>query len=124
MTGVERRKQPRFTIPAEVQILPQAEDESGPIDVARARNVSIGGVYIAAEDGEHPQLVAGARFDIVVTHHGTSVRSAGRVIRRDPGDGTRPPGIGIVFEDIDPENQALLRQLIVRASRGPDTTKE
>lgn len=119
MTADDRRRQPRFAIPAEVQILLPGDD--GEIDVARARNVSIGGVYIAAEAADHPALVPGTSVEIVVSHHGTSVRSPGRVIRRDPGNsGDRPAGIGIVFEEIDPENQARLRALIVRASRGPE----
>jgi hypothetical protein len=110
----DRRAKPRYLIPAEVQILRDTE-----IDVARARNLSIGGLYIAAAEIEHLALEPGARFDVVVSHHGTSVRSPARVIRQDPGDGERPPGIGIVFDAIDPENQALLRALIVRASRNP-----
>ena len=109
MTAADRRQQPRFTIPAEVQILPAEDAEDRAIDLARARNVSVGGVYLAVDAADHPRLVPGGRFEIVVTHHGTSVRSIGRVIRRDPG-------IGIVFEEMDPENQARLRQLIVRAS--------
>ncbi len=116
----DRRQKQRFAIPAEVQILRESDDGASEIDVARARNLSIGGVYIAAAEVDHPALTPGARFDIVVSHHGTSVRSPARVIRRDPGEGARPPGIGIVFEEIDPENQALLRALIVRASRGQD----
>jgi hypothetical protein len=110
----ERRRQPRYAVGAEVQLLlPEGE-----IDLARARNLSIGGVYIAAADGEHLDLAPGTQIDVVVSHQGTSVRSPGRVIRRDPGDGeNRPAGIGIVFEEMDPENQQRLRALIVRASR-------
>lgn len=113
MTGIERRREPRLPVAADVQLL--VGDE---IQEVLARNLSVGGIYVAADPEAFPTLLPGTQLDVVVSWHGTSIRCPARIARRDPGDpGRRPPGIGIVFEEIDPESLARLRALIVRASR-------
>lgn len=102
----ERRRAPRYAVWAEVEIVLGDDTE-----LRFARNLSMSGAFVDVEGDEHPDLRPGARLQVVISRQGTSIRCPARVVRREPS------GMGVLFEDLDPDTQAQLRALIVRASR-------
>jgi hypothetical protein len=125
---MDKRSHERFEVMAEVQAT-----SDGEVHVFTARNLSVGGIYLEAGHDEHAWLAPGQHLDLTIALGHRSdvdatdapappppivVNCRAKVLRRDPGDGTkRPPGFGVVIQDIDPENVTRLRALIARATR-------
>jgi tRNA 2-thiouridine synthesizing protein A len=103
----DRRTAARHEIRAQVQIL---GDE---IHVTRSKNLSLGGALLDAPAELGTALAPGAKLELVVSFGGTSLQAPARVIRQIGPQG----GVGLVFEGLDDEALALLRSLIVKASR-------
>lgn len=116
-----RRAYPRIELYAQVEI-----PREGHIEVLVAHNLSEGGVFLSARPDECRWLVAGTSFDLAIAlaDGGNDpvadellVQAKGRVVHRDRGADRGIPGIGVTFEEIDDENRAQLRAMLVRARK-------
>jgi hypothetical protein len=88
-----------------------------------ARHVSLLGAFVEIVPEEYPEIAPGAVCDLILVGMGegdddTEVRCRAVVIRREdaPPPG-RPAGAGLLFDGLDEENAAALRELILRSSR-------
>src|SRR5579872_5105913 len=97
----ERRHAPRFEVIAQANV--GSGDEAYLIPV---RNISATGVFLEGNPAEHPGLTAGVEVELVLSAAaaGTAddevmnVRCKGRVVRIEPGKGTRAGGFGLTIE--------------------------
>ena len=120
----ERRKHERVHLLAEVQI-PHDDD----LEVLFGRDLSEGGIFLAAGPDESPWLLPGVPVDLTIAlasepggPDGLTIKARGRVMWRLDRSSGAQPGIGVAFEQLDEENRdALLRVLAhVRAGAGDD----
>lgn len=110
----ERRRAPRFSVSTQVELVFPA---SGRL-TTDARNLSILGVYVSTVPQDLPGLQPGSRLEVVIAPASEAISCPARVVRRDPGrEGLRPPGLGIVFDELSPDTLEKVRAFIVRASR-------
>ena len=107
----DRRKHERVEMVAEVQI---PHDEV--IEILFARDLSEGGVFLAAAPDDSPWLLPGVPVDlalsVAVEDAHLIVRARGRVVWRQDASSGRTPGIGVAFEELDPESLRVLRRAL------------
>ncbi len=109
-------------IRAEVQL-----DKSGRIERMTAHNISVGGAFLETTLYDHIDFKTGGRCEITLhvgentpahaVEEGHTVHAHARIVRRDPGGGGRPSGLGVVFEHVDLDNLNRLRALVKRADQ-------
>ena len=114
---VERREHERVLIRAEVVLRKGVH-----VERMTARDVSIAGAFLETSLFDHIDLKTGSRFDLTLhvdeegpTHaveDGHTIHAQARIVRRDPGGNGRPSGIGVVFENVDPDNMERIRALV------------
>jgi hypothetical protein len=119
--SADRRQHERISILAQVQVT-----HDGEVEILTATNLSVGGTFLEAAPDEHPEYQAGTPVDLMLcvseenpAHlaEDGSVRTKGRIVRRDQGSDDRPAGIGIEFEQLDADNLSRLRLLLGRAKQ-------
>lgn len=87
------------------------------------RDISTTGLYLQAKEDLAPDT--SCQFSIVL-QSGTAestIRGLGRVVRLDVSEGSER-GVGICFEDMDPESQSLLWRVIQYNSHATDRGDE
>lgn len=121
MSRRERRRHERVELLAEVEI---PHDEQ--IEILLARDLSPGGVFLAAQPDESPWLLPGVPVDLAIApsaeeEGGLLIRARGRVVWRQDASSGRQPGIGVAFETLDEDSRTALHQLLARiqARQGP-----
>ncbi|MCA9668117.1 MAG: PilZ domain-containing protein [Myxococcales bacterium] len=122
--GSERRRHPRLTLFAQVQLT--REDE---VHVMSARNVSLGGLFVDAEPEEAPELIVGRTVEVVLfapedaeaaeaaeatSEQPEDVVGSARIVRAEATSARS--GFGLQFTRLDPQNMRRLAQLLKRLS--------
>jgi uncharacterized protein (TIGR02266 family) len=105
--AVERRRSPRT--PVVVRVEYETVDE---MFSEFTRNVNEGGLFI---ETERP-LAVDEQVQLLFRLPGSPdpIKASGRVSWVSPGDGSAPPGMGIVFESLDQEARARIDALVKR----------
>ncbi len=77
-----------------------------------ARNINEGGLFVESET-PHP---LGTRVDLQFQLPGSDepAQLSGTVVRTSNGSGSEPPGMGIVFDDLDRQTRQRVDQLVRR----------
>ena len=77
-----------------------------------ARNINEGGLFVES-DTPHPP---GTRVDLQFKLPGGDepVQVSGSVVRTSPGSADEPPGMGIVFDDLDPQTRQRINEMVRR----------
>jgi len=81
-----------------------------------ARNINEGGLFVESET-PHP---LGTRVDLQFQLPGSDepVQVSGAVVRTSPGSADEPPGMGIVFDDLDSQTRQRIDELVRRLRAG------
>jgi len=81
-----------------------------------ARNINEGGLFVESET-HHP---LGTRVDLHFKLPGSDepVQVSGSVVRTSPGSSDEPPGMGIVFDDLDTQTRQRINELVRRLRAG------
>jgi hypothetical protein len=117
---MERRRHERHPIVADVRVAASGV----PADRMAAEDISLGGVFLRADLDAVPHYAVGTLCDLALfpsegtpVHRegGVTVHAQARVVRRDPGAGERPAGLGVAFETVDDDNLDRLRALVRRS---------
>jgi hypothetical protein len=107
----ERRRHSRAEVLMQAQV-----SHAGEVYVLATRDVSPGGAYLEGQPEDCPEMVLGALVDCAVfREEGAPAREVhlqARIVRIDPGAAGRPPGFGVVFESLAPEERARLAAMI------------
>jgi len=102
----QQRRHPRLPFAALVQIQTETLDISG-----MTHDISTTGLYLQSEE----ELAPDTSCQFAITLHSgmveSTIRGLGRVVRLDLPVGNYR-GVGIHFEDIDPQSQSLLWRVI------------
>jgi len=109
---IERRKHPRLSVMAQVQLTHDAE-----VHILEAANVSRGGLFLSGNPPDYPDLVAGADVDLVIFANNADELDAhasrARIARIEPETHEhQPAGFGLAFTAIDERNVTRLERLI------------
>jgi len=77
-----------------------------------ARNINEGGLFVESET-PHP---LGTRVDLQFQLPGSDepAQVSGTVVRTSDGSGSEPPGMGIVFDDLDSQTRQRVNNLVRR----------
>jgi len=77
-----------------------------------ASNVSERGIFVVTTD-LHP-LATPVSFELRTVDGATALKGEGRIAWTRPAgeEGAPPPGLGIAFTQLDPENRALVRRMV------------
>jgi len=99
---------------AEVEI-----PHDGNVEILFARDLSAGGVFLAALPEESPWLLPGVPVEVTIgstgdDESGPAIRARGRVVWRQDASSGRTPGIGVAFETLDDTALTALHRLLAR----------
>ncbi|HEY8153832.1 MAG TPA: TIGR02266 family protein [Myxococcota bacterium] len=77
-----------------------------------ARNINEGGLFV---ESETPHAL-GTRVDLQFKLPGGDepVQVSGSVVRTSPGSPDEPPGMGIEFDDLDPQTRQRINEMVRR----------
>ena len=81
-----------------------------------ARNINEGGLFVESETPHPP----GTRVDLhfQLPGSGEPVQVTGSVVRTSPGSVDEPPGMGIEFDDLDPQTRQRINEMVRRLRAG------
>ena len=81
-----------------------------------ARNINEGGLFVESET-PHP---LGTRVDLQFQLPGSDepAQVTGSVVRISPGSADEPPGMGILFDDLDSQTRQRINELVRRLRAG------
>jgi type IV pilus assembly protein PilZ len=102
---LERRKSQRAELVVRVDY--QTVDE---LFSDFARNINEGGIFVETETPPERGTTVDLQFRLPGDEEPVRVR--GSVVRVSRGDGGDPPGMGIVFEDLDPPTRERINGLV------------
>ncbi|MFH0901350.1 MAG: PilZ domain-containing protein [Pseudomonadota bacterium] len=118
----DRRQHERVTVVAAVELCLEGEVEILPV-----RNLSVGGLLLEARPEHYHVLTPGTRFELTLTlseevggdsDQGPILRTVGRVVHRSRGTGPgATPGVGVIFENLTPDEEERIHVLIATHAR-------
>lgn len=108
MPGQDRREHPRVPYGAWIEDV----DREGSIRFYLSKNLSLGGMLLAAEDP--PPIGARLRLKLVVEGEKRTMTMEGEVVRHSPG-GKEGTLIGVRFVNMDDERNVFLQDLVREA---------
>ncbi len=84
------------------------------------RDINEGGLFIETEKPQEQGTEVTMHFNLPGSHEALS--TVGRVVHVTPGDAMNPPGMGIEFEELSPEDRERIDALIrsLRIGSAPD----
>jgi len=74
------------------------------------RDINEGGLFIETEKPQQQGTEVTMHFNLPGSEE--TVRTVGRVVHVTPGDAANPPGMGIEFEELSPEDRRRIDALI------------